>query len=111
LVTYSSYETCLSCGKLGCENCELPYSDTLTIKELVDKCELFKQKHRLQIEIYYRKNAEEVERTYYRGESEMPQTTGSDNSITKPNIYDCFKLAETPEVLGEENAWYCPNCK
>ncbi len=28
-----------------------------------------------------------------------------------PTIYDCFKLFELPEQLGEDNAWYCSVCK
>jgi ubiquitin C-terminal hydrolase len=27
------------------------------------------------------------------------------------SIYDCFRLAEEPETLEEDNAWYCPSCK
>jgi hypothetical protein len=97
LVTKSTRYTCQFCGKLGCENCELPYSDTLTVKDLMDKCELFQERHQLQIEIYYRKNGEQVERIYERGESVIvPQTTVSDGPTSMPNIYDCFKLAEEP---------------
>ena len=38
----------------------------------------------------------------------------SGNADTEPkkvDIYDCLKLAEQPETLEEDNAWYCPNCK
>jgi ubiquitin C-terminal hydrolase len=26
-------------------------------------------------------------------------------------IDECFKLFEEPEILAEDNAWYCPKCK
>jgi ubiquitin C-terminal hydrolase len=65
---------------------------------------------RAPIEIYYRKNGEKIEQTYERGETLM-MTTASSDSTAMLNIYDCFKFAEMPEVLGEDNAWYCPNCK
>ncbi|OBA17009.1 cysteine proteinase [Metschnikowia bicuspidata var. bicuspidata NRRL YB-4993] len=30
---------------------------------------------------------------------------------TKISLYDCFKNFSTPEVLGEQDLWYCPRCK
>ena len=27
------------------------------------------------------------------------------------SIYDCMDLFVQKEVLGEEDAWYCPHCK
>lgn len=95
LVTKSMYELCQYCGKLSCENCELPYTDDITVKDLADKCDLFKEKHRLEFEIYYRKNAGEIERTYERGETTWspPLNTSGDGSTALPTIYDCFKAA------------------
>lgn len=26
-------------------------------------------------------------------------------------ISDCFNLFQEPEILAEDNAWYCPKCK
>jgi ubiquitin C-terminal hydrolase len=26
-------------------------------------------------------------------------------------IGDCFNLFQEPEILAEDNAWYCPKCK
>lgn len=30
---------------------------------------------------------------------------------TKVSLYDCLKMFSTPEVLGEQDLWYCPQCK
>lgn len=64
----------------------------------------------MQFEIYYRKNAIDVERTYESGETTADVGSGMSTS-GNPTIYDCFKLGEQPETLEEENAWYCPQCK
>lgn len=95
LVTKSMYELCQYCDKLSCENCPLPFSDDVTVKELQDKCDKFKEKHHLEFEIYYRKNAEDIERSYERGESvwSAPLNTSGDGMSAIPTIYDCFKLA------------------
>lgn len=39
------------------------------------------------------------------------QFKNKDHSDIKTNIYDCLKLFEQPERLGEDNEWYCSNCK
>ncbi|KAK6456038.1 peptidase C19, ubiquitin C-terminal hydrolase 2 [Scheffersomyces xylosifermentans] len=30
---------------------------------------------------------------------------------SKVSLYDCLKSFSTPEVLGEQDLWYCPRCK
>ncbi|ODV81036.1 peptidase C19, ubiquitin C-terminal hydrolase 2 [Suhomyces tanzawaensis NRRL Y-17324] len=30
---------------------------------------------------------------------------------SKVSLYDCLKAFSTPEVLGEQDLWYCPRCK
>jgi hypothetical protein len=42
LVTKSSYEFCQFCEKISCYNCPLPYTDDLTVKDLLAKCDKFK---------------------------------------------------------------------
>lgn len=38
----------------------------------------------------------------------LPQMMSEPKSY---NIYDCFNLFITPEVLDKDNTWYCSNCK
>jgi uncharacterized UBP type Zn finger protein len=110
LVTKSSYETCHYCNSLSCYNCPVPYSDDVTIQDLNEKCAKWKDTHKLDFEIYWRKNAEDVEKVFEKAELTRNYQPGKD-ATANPTIYDCLRLAEEPETLGEDNAWYCPSCK
>ncbi|KAI3638683.1 hypothetical protein MIR68_003181 [Amoeboaphelidium protococcarum] len=39
------------------------------------------------------------------------QNGTTSSSSGEVSLYDCFKYFSTPEILGENDAWYCPRCK
>lgn len=37
--------------------------------------------------------------------------SGQDKKVSSTNIHDCIKMFTEPEVLTDDNPWYCSNCK
>jgi ubiquitin C-terminal hydrolase len=64
------------------------------------------------MEFYWRKNDKEIEKKF--DDLKVNSNEEGDKVAKKKagtSIYDCFKLFEEPEILGKDNAWYCPKCK
>ena len=64
IVTNSRFDACYFCGKTGCENCNLPYSDDITLGDLMAKIKPGRTEHKFELEIYWRKDADEVEKAF-----------------------------------------------
>lgn len=44
-------------------------------------------------------------------ETRISDNTKSNSKTAGISINDCFSLFQEPEILAEDNAWYCPKCK
>lgn len=64
------------------------------------------------MEIEWIKNSKEIQEKMeaLRVNSDGPRSSSSSKS-SGIKIGDCFNLFQEPEILGEDNAWYCPKCK
>jgi len=63
LANRSSYDPCPYCTNTGCYGCPLPFDDSITVEELWEKSKQAKYETKLEVEVYWRKNADQIERT------------------------------------------------
>lgn len=64
IVTNSKFDACYFCGQTGCENCVLPFSDEITLADLLAKIKPGRTEHKFELEIYWRKGDTEVEKAF-----------------------------------------------
>lgn len=63
----------------------------------------------VEMEIQWLKNAKEIADVMQ--ENKVSESGGSSSKSGSISISDCFKLFQEPEILEQDNAWYCPKCK
>lgn len=65
------------------------------------------------MELYWRKNDKDIEKKFDQLKANGKGDSDDKDSKKKSGttIQQCFKLFEKPEILAEDNAWYCPKCK
>lgn len=64
IVSNSRFDACFFCGQTGCENCNLPFSDDITLGDLMAKIKPGRTEHKFELEIYWRKGENEVEKAF-----------------------------------------------
>lgn len=105
------FHECFFCGEKRCENCELKYDENMTVADLLAKIK--DPDFKLEFEVYFDNIPEGLDLDTLHTYEELSKMKGGED-IEKDkniNIYQCFEQFEEPEQLGEENAWYCSNCK
>ncbi|KAL4471572.1 hypothetical protein ABPG74_008465 [Tetrahymena malaccensis] len=105
---------CTWCNQQKCKNCLLQYN------EEEDPIEDFTKRskshyHTFRFECFVDQTTD-LGRMINSLHSLDQNNQNNDSSVSqnldaKTNIYDCLKLFEQPEKLGEDNEWYCPECK
>ena len=105
------FHECYFCGEKRCENCELKCDENLRISDLVEKIK--DPEFNLEFEVFFEDLPENVDLERLNSYTDLSKTKEDDEEEKKNNIniYQCFEQFEEPEILGEENAWYCSNCK
>ena len=119
-------QNCHYCDTSTCrENCALPFDDSVTVLDMLQKVG-----QEDNISFYHgdkgRKDfilnlvwAAEFESPFQRhlsavqGEHERVETfdPSAENRKTEVTIDDCFEEFKKPELLDEDNMWYCNKCK
>jgi hypothetical protein len=123
---------CIWCKKVDCDECLLPYSDDVTIQDLMNL--IPKQDEREPDNTFY--YTAEKDRRYYKldekdfsievtvinkwvekfKELNNKQTISLENHQAGRmdddiNIHACFKNFVKSEKLAENSEWFCPKCK
>jgi hypothetical protein len=123
---------CVYCKKMDCDDCLLPYSDDITIQDLINQIPKNEGDKEIDNTYFY---TSEKDRRYYKmdekdfslevtiiqqfverfKELNSKQTinldTYSASRCEETNIHKCFKNFVKPEKLPENSEWYCPKCK
>ncbi len=126
----SPYDKCNYCDKKGCEDCLLPFSEQITTRDLIEKIPknddleidnsfLFLKENQRFYSLKNRDISFELTFFEYYHESIKSLNEFEDlsfnlkKSITPKSISinDCFRNFVKPEVLKEDNEWYCNLCK
>ncbi len=128
--SYWNKEKCKFCGKADCENCVVPFSETLTVSEMLSK---INDKEPVKNDFYYKEhsyydegkkdfelevvfpsekkqcivNLDDFERIQVHPKY-AETMSGKDRAV---DVDDCFKLFSKWETLDENNLWYCNKCK
>jgi ubiquitin C-terminal hydrolase len=121
---------CLYCGRTNCDSCLLPFSDDVTIQDLLNKLPL-NNGYPIDNTYYY---IDESDRAYFKLQDrdfsfeitvlnsyvdkfrtltnrlnlDLSSDTIANNTI---DIYSCFKKFIKTERLEANNEWYCPTCQ
>ena len=115
VTNFSMSQKCFFCGESRCDNCKLPYDDSIKLSDILDKIK--DPDYTFELEIVFDALPSFVSLEGLNGYvdlSKRKSSTGGDDTTPKEkglSIYDCFEQFEKPEQLGEENAWYCSQCK
>ncbi|EAR94414.2 ubiquitin carboxyl-terminal hydrolase (macronuclear) [Tetrahymena thermophila SB210] len=107
---------CTWCNQQKCKNCPVQYNDD------EDPMEDFSKRskshyHSFRFECFVDQTTDfgrminSLHSLDHSSQNNDSNTSASHNLDAKTNIYDCLKLFEQPERLGEDNEWYCPECK
>lgn len=119
-------EACHYCGDKRCEGCPLPFSKDLTVRDLLMKIgvennisfykeDYYKRgKQDVILEIVWHNKIEKAffdnfqsARSFISGEksTSTSEEEKKDGAIT---LMDCLEEFERPELLDQDNKWYCP---
>ena len=101
-VGYKSYEKCIWCNEKACKNCELPDSPSVEMEFFIAKDENFC----LEVVWSKRFNTRQLNSCV---DASQPMQLGKKKSGL--SLQDCLEMSQTPEVLDEDNEWYCNVCK
>jgi len=113
---------CPFCLKFSCENCEFPYSESITLKSLLSKISctsnknLFetsvKRERVFELELRWNRSIKEqvlsLLRKYQDHESVKDSFMKGTGSIS---LYDCLDQFVKEDTLDEKNKWSCDKCR
>ena len=125
-----TYYNCIHCNEKYCNDCLLPFSETITLNDLLQR---FPKNNNLDLDntyLYLKENQRQssirnrdfsLEITFLSKYQKSLKTLDEYNRVTNfpvkslsskvVNIYDCFKNFSKLEILKEHNEWYCGSCK
>lgn len=102
MIPTSRYYTCGYCDKKSCSGCKLPYNDDLFSKYIrYNPKSEYDRDRRIEMELYWRKDAKEVEKVFEEIKQEESSTFPTQAKSANTSIYDCLNLFEREEVLNE----------
>lgn len=104
------------CGGFKCKGCVLPFNEeTYTLRDVITKSKVESLKVKVIVNVQtelgkmlqtlHSLNTNDVQN------GEAMQKTVVENGDDSVTLEDCLNLFEIPEKLGEDNEWYCPQCK
>lgn len=115
---------CHFCGGSSCRGCPLPYSSTTTILDMLHKVGVEdnvsfyngkKGKSDMILNLVWNKDFEKLLQRHLSGVEEGKRVDTSENEKEEKNseisISDCFDEFKKPEILDEDNMWYCSKCQ
>ena len=113
---------CYLCNSTSCKNCILPYSDDLTIEDVLKK---INPDITLKNDRYCYQNRNQTTNYEFELDIELnekitfpagffgiiDQKAEENNTSSEYNIHSLFELFQTPNKLEVGNEWYCSKCK
>jgi len=117
------FQECFFCGDRRCDNCELAYDENVVIdRDILPKIK--DSDFKLELEVYFENMPDWVELARLNScvdyaknvkgkDAGSPgvEETKKEKEASSVNIYDCLGQFAVPEQLGEDNQWYCSECK
>eukprot|EP00826_Nyctotherus_ovalis_P037445 TRINITY_DN3411_c0_g2_i9.p1 TRINITY_DN3411_c0_g2~~TRINITY_DN3411_c0_g2_i9.p1 ORF type:complete len:986 (+),score=268.04 TRINITY_DN3411_c0_g2_i9:116-3073(+) len=115
---------CHYCGKINCGNCLVPYSDNVTVQDLLNRNktpharnDYFYKEYRgyasdrkeFELEVIFKEDCEL--NMNYLEQIKVSKDFSEKAKEQAVTIYDCFDQFSNWEKLDENNLWYCPTCK
>ncbi|EGR29915.1 ubiquitin carboxyl-terminal hydrolase family protein, putative [Ichthyophthirius multifiliis] len=109
-------EKCNWCHQENCENCQLQINDERNLEQLMQLNKDSLRKFKLECLFFAQSqiNHQELKALENPSPEILNQEVLSEQNqqqSEKTTIYDCFNLFQLKEQLGEDNEWYCSNCK
>eukprot|EP00347_Sterkiella_histriomuscorum_P018454 403345455 len=121
-------ETCRFCGDKKCEGCPVPLSRNMTLQDFMMKIgiennisfytEGYKRgKNDVIFEIVWNPKIEKQffdafqTAVSFPGQKQLSQPTTQKDESSAITLQDCLEEFERPEMLDQDNMWYCNKCK
>lgn len=119
---YRGFDACEFCGKKYCQGCKIEYSKEVLIKELVKKYKTtsYSSNCNIEIEVFWKpKKAFATSlsklmnnfQPFVKKSGLEIEDSKEDMEGNGLNLYNSLKLFEEPDLLDEDNKWYCGHCK
>ena len=115
---------CHFCGNSSCRQCPLPFSSTMTVLDMLHKVGVEdnisfynnkKGKGDLILNLVWNKDFEKLLQRHLSGVEEGKrvdkQGDQGEEKSSEVSISDCFDEFKRPEILDEDNMWYCNKCQ
>eukprot|EP01022_Parablepharisma_sp_SALTPOND_P005423 TRINITY_DN122425_c0_g1_i1.p1 TRINITY_DN122425_c0_g1~~TRINITY_DN122425_c0_g1_i1.p1 ORF type:complete len:1140 (+),score=119.66 TRINITY_DN122425_c0_g1_i1:139-3420(+) len=131
--SYYRRERCAYCGQDDCENCIVPYTDKITVADVIKRISPSKDPYSIKNDYYYHdhdpasdnKKDLEIEVVFNQdpdkvlldfSKMDLPVThkdfrEPARNDTEEVSIYDCLVGFSHWETLDPTNLWYCNKCK
>eukprot|EP00828_Plagiopyla_frontata_P047734 TRINITY_DN891_c0_g1_i1.p1 TRINITY_DN891_c0_g1~~TRINITY_DN891_c0_g1_i1.p1 ORF type:complete len:400 (+),score=46.51 TRINITY_DN891_c0_g1_i1:668-1867(+) len=108
IIYTTTLDNCVFCSKKNCR-CSVPSDSEILETIYKDSPEIFMEAS------FNNKFAKEqlpdCKCSEYNDPNVTTQNSQSDQILQNTSIYDCLNQFTTPEILEQDNCWYCPQCK
>ena len=120
-------QECSFCETSSCRtNCPMPYTDSLTVLDLLHKIGVEDNvsqyagrrnggRKDLILNIVWQKDFDYEIQKFLSGVDKLDRVNkngdGHETEKEEPSIDNCFNEFRKPEILDEDNKWYCNKCK
>ena len=131
LKNYNGFmDNCYYCNKKNCDDCLFPFSDEITVNDLLKKIPKNEEMEIDNTYLYLKENQRSyaiknrdfnIELTFLHNYHDSVKSLNEFDDISfnmkklssakSISIYDCFKNFVKLEILKEDNEWFCPACK